>query len=149
MLTDKDFLTARLAELGGSGAHIAEHSASADLASFRLRHGIDSGDLPPAVRTLVGGDITIDRQETWRREGDGDYRGEVTVTVPGMPGELRGQQRLHDSGAGSVLAVDGELRVPIPLVGGKVEETVAGHLRDLLDRERTFTRRRLDSGPSA
>lgn len=140
-VVDREYLSKRLTELGGNDPAIVRHTASEDSASFALRHGIDGADLPPAVRTIVGGDLTIDREESWRRRPDGGYTGEVVVGVAGMPGELRGEQTLRDSGTGSVLTVAGNVSVPVPFVGGKVEETIGHHLRSLLDAEHEFTLR--------
>ena len=36
------------------------------------------------------------------------------------------------------------MRIPIPLVGGKIEETVADQIRKLLDSEQAFTETWLD-----
>lgn len=137
-LVDPEYLRERLAVLGGRGATLADHRADGDGVSYRLRHGVASEDLPPAVRTLLGGDLTIDRVETWRPDGDG-YSGTVRVALPGMPGELAGTMRLTAVGDGTEHVIDGSLRVPIPLVGGMIEESVAGRLTTLLDKEAAFT----------
>jgi len=138
-LVDPAFLRARLAELGGTGAALHDHRVEPDgRVSYRLRHGVEARNLPPAVRTLLGGDLTIDRAETWRPEPGGSYSGTVKVTIPGMPGDLGGKVRLTDTQDGSTQLLDGEVRIPIPLVGGKIEETVAGQISQLLDSEHNF-----------
>lgn len=142
-LVDADYLRARLARLGGTGAQLAEHSVRPDGAEFRLRHGVQAKDLPPAVRTLLGGDLTIDRVEKWRSDPAGGYTATTKVTIPNMPGELGGTMRLTGDD-GSDLVLDGSVRVPIPLVGGKIEETVAAQITKLLDSERDFTEEWLD-----
>lgn len=139
-LIDPGYLTERLAALGGPGASLVEHAPTGDEVRYRLRHGVASGDLPAPIRTLLGGDLTIDRAETWRPDGDDGYAGTVKVTIPGMPGDLSGTMRLTatDDG-GSEHLVDGTVRVPIPLVGGRVEESVVDQLSRLLDAEDRFT----------
>lgn len=145
-LVDPAFLTARLAELGGRGAALGDHRVEPDgKVSYRLRHGVEAKNLPPAVRTLLGGDLTIDRTETWRPDPAGGYAGTVTVTIPGMPGDLGGRSRLTDTDSGSTLALIGEVRIPIPLVGGRIEETVAEQISKLLDSEHVFAEKWLDT----
>jgi len=145
-LVDPAFLRARLAELGGPGAALHDHRVEPDgRVSYRLRHGVEAKNLPSAVRTLLGGDLTIDRAETWRPEPGAGYSGTVKVTIPGMPGDLGGKVRLTDTDDGSTLLLDGEVRIPIPLVGGKIEETVAGQISQLLGSEHAFAEKWLAS----
>ncbi len=145
-LVDPTFLAARLAELGGKGAALADYRGEPDdRVSYRLRHGVEAKNLPPAVRTILGGDLTVDRAETWRPDPAGGYAGTVTVTIPGMPGDLGGAVRLTDTDGGSTLVLDGSVRIPIPLVGGRIEETVADQISRLLDSEHDFAEKWLDT----
>jgi Protein of unknown function (DUF2505) len=144
-LVDPAFLDARLARLGGTHARLVEHRVESDgRATVKLRHGVAGGSLPPAVRTLLGGDLMIDRVETWRPDPNGGYSGTVSVTIPAMPGELGGTHRLTDSGTGSDLVVDGSVGIPIPFVGAKIEETVVDQITKLLDAEHAFAEEWLD-----
>lgn len=139
-LVDPDYLADRLAVLGGQGAELVEHEAGPDGAEYRVKHGVAAKDLPGVVRSLLGGDLTIDRRETWRPDGAGRYTGTILVTIPGMPGELTGEHRLTAVEAGDTeRVIIGTVKVPIPLVGGKVEESVGGQIRQLLDAEHAFT----------
>jgi hypothetical protein len=138
-LVDENYLNERLAVLGGTGAAVLRHDKSDEQASFKLRHGVEGRNLPSAVRTVLGGDLTIERHETWQALGDG-YTGTVKVTIPGVPGELAGTMALTgDDATGTEHLIDGVVRIPIPFVGGKVEESIVGQLRDLLDAEHRFT----------
>lgn len=145
-LVDPAYLNERLKVLGGRTASLAEHRVDADSgATIKLRHGVAAENLPPAVRMLLGGDLMIDRAETWRPDGSGGYTGTVSVTIAAMPGELGGTQRLTDTGTqGSELVLDGSVSIPLPFVGGKIEETVAGQIAALLDSEHAFTEKWLE-----
>jgi uncharacterized protein DUF2505 len=139
-LVDEAYLKQRLAVLGGQNPELVEHTVDSGGATIRLRHGVAAESLPQAVRVLLGGDLRIDRAETWRADPAGGYSGTVAVTIPSMPGQLGGTQRLRDTGdQGSELIVDGSVEIPIPFVGGRIEETVAGQIGSLLDSEHTFT----------
>jgi len=141
-LIDPAYLNARLAVLGGKDAELLGHRTTGDQVEIHLKHGVEGRDLPSAVRTLLGGDLTIDRVETWRPNGSGSYDGTVKVTIPGMPGELTGRMTLADrTPEGSERTIDGSVRIPIPLVGGKVEESVSGQISKLLDAETEFTQK--------
>ena len=145
-LVDPVFLKARLAELGGRGAALAEHGTTPDGGvSYRLRHGVAAENLPPAVRTILGGDLTVERAETWRPNPGGGYSGTTRVTIPNMPGDLGGTMRLTDTENGSTLVLDGQVSVAIPLFGGKIEETVADQISRLLDTEHAFAEKWLET----
>lgn len=139
-LVDPAYLRDRLAVLGGNNARLVDLSTSGDGVDLQLRHGVAASDLPPAVRTLLGGDLSVDRKETWRPTDDGGYTGTVRVTIPSMPGDLSGRQTLRDHpDGGSEHVIDGEVKIPLPLVGGKIEQSVAEQISRLLDAEHRFT----------
>ena len=82
-------------------------------------HGI-----PSFARKFVGDEINIVQQEYWSSPTDG----EITVTIPGKPGEMKGTARLAEAGGVTTETVDLTVKVNIPLVGGKLE----GLISDLL-----------------
>jgi hypothetical protein len=139
-LVDPDFLRARLAEIGGPGADLLEHTADGKGAQYRLRHGLDAKDLPSVVRRVMSGDITIERTERWTRE-DGAYLGEVQVAIPSTPASAAGVMRLRDlPDGGSELHVRADVTVSVPLIGGKIEGVVGERVQKLLAAESAFTR---------
>ncbi|HEX4225720.1 MAG TPA: DUF2505 domain-containing protein [Pseudonocardiaceae bacterium] len=139
-VVDAEYLNQRLAAIGGKNAALFDYQQSPDATSYRLRHGVAAQDLPAALRPLLGGDLKIDRVESWHAESNGAFAGTVRVTIPGMPGDLTGSMKLTDvQGGGSEVLVTGAVSIPIPLFGGKVEEAVADQLGKLLDAEQKFT----------
>jgi hypothetical protein len=138
-VSSRPFLLARLAELGGEHSSLESYEEDGGMVRHHSRHGIPADVLPQAVRTLAAGSLTVDRRESWR-PGDGDYRGEVTIAIPGVPGELGGTQRIVAAGSGSELIAAGSVHVPVPLLGGRIEESVIGYITELLDAESEFTR---------
>lgn len=138
-LIDPTFLTRRLEVLGGDHAELAEHHQSGDRVRYRLRQGVPAESLPPALRALLGGNLMVDRTETWQPDVTGGYSGTVRVTIEAVPGELGGTVRLIESSTGgSERTVNGSVTIPIPLIGGKIEESVVERIRQLLDDEDKF-----------
>jgi hypothetical protein len=136
VLVDPEYLRARLKEIGGREAALLEHEAADGSAKYHIRHSLDARHLPSAVRAALGGDLTIDRVEQWR-----GHTGTAQVTVPKTPAKLTADLALTDSGDGSELTMQGTVTVSIPLVGGKIEETIVRYVCELLDSERDFTER--------
>jgi len=80
--------------------------------------------IPSFAKKFVGDEIEIVQTETW---GSAD-RADVTVTIPGKPGDMTGSAVLPESGGRTTEKVDLTVKVGIPLVGGKLE----GLIGDLL-----------------
>jgi Protein of unknown function (DUF2505) len=139
-MVDPDYLRARLERIGGARASLLEHSADVGGARYRLRHGLDAKDLPSVVRTVLPGDITIERNERWTRQDSGRYLGEFDVAIPGAPGSAGGAMRLRDlPDGGSELSVRADVRIAVPLIGGKIEGVVGEQVQGLLAAEAAFT----------
>ncbi len=140
-LVDGDYLQARLAELGGKDPALVERSVDDSGARVVLRHSVAVEFLPSVIKRFTGGDLVLDRVETWAPEEAGGYRGTFEVTVRGLPGKLTGTQSLHDVEGGSESTVEGSAEVPVPFVAGRIESIVNEQVGGLLDGEDEFTHR--------
>lgn len=143
-LIDIDYLTDRLAEIGGSNAALLQHVAIEDGARFQVRQGVHADALPSVARTVVGDDLKIDRSESWRREEDGHYTGEIAAEIAGAPCSITGSMWLRDLAepAGSAVSefvVSGSVRVNVPFLGGKLEDLIVDQVQKLLSEEENFT----------
>jgi hypothetical protein len=97
----------------------------------RLEQAHSSDRIPSFAQRLVGSEIRFVQDETWSSPG----RADIAVTIPGKPGEVTGATTLTQSGDTVVQQVDLAVRVNLPLVGGKVEDLVAGFLGKAYDAE--------------
>jgi hypothetical protein len=141
VLVDADHLEARLRELGGKDPALLERTVDDSGARLKLRHSVGVEFLPSVMRRFTGGDLVLDRVETWTPQSAGGYRGTFEVTVRGLPGKITGRQSLHDVEGGSESSVEGDVDVPVPFVAGKIEAVVNEQVGALLDAEDEFTRR--------
>lgn len=138
-LVDRAFLEERLRVLGGKGAALVDHAVSGDEVAFRLRQGLDAERLPGPVRAIHKGDLVVEREERWRPDGDA-FAATGRATISGMPGEITSRTRVGDlPNGGSELVVTADVRVAIPLVGGKLESLIATQVGKLLTAESEFT----------
>jgi hypothetical protein len=84
--------------------------------------------LPGVVTKLVPGELKILHSETWRPVGDRQVRGQVSVSAPAGLGSGRAEAWLAPAGNGSQLRFAVTVQVKIPLVGGKLENTIGAGL---------------------
>ena len=75
---------------------------------------------------LVGDEINIVQEEVWTSPTNAS----LEVTIPGKPGEMKGSIAIAPSPSGTVETVKVEVKVNIPLIGGKIE----GFIADILVR---------------
>lgn len=92
--------------------------------------------IPSFAQKFVGDTINIVQTESWSSATHGD----ITVAIPGKPGEMKGTAVVEESGSGTVETVDLTVKVNIPLVGGKLEGLIAGLLEKALVAENTVGR---------
>lgn len=137
-LVDRAFLEERLRSMGGKDAAIIEHTGSGDDVSIRLRQGVDASKLPGAVRAILKGDLVVERTERWTLDG-GTHTATGSAAISGVPGEITSRSRVEPAGNGSALATTAEVKVTIPLVGGKLEGVIAEQVGKLLAAESEFT----------
>lgn len=137
-LVDRVFLEARLAALGGKGAAVVEYTGSGDEVSYRLRQGLDAERLPGAVRAILKGDLVVERAERWTLDG-GTHAATGSATISGVPGEIKNRSRVEAAGDGCALVITAEVKVSIPLIGGKFESVIAEQVGKLLAAESEFT----------
>jgi hypothetical protein len=87
-----------------------------------------SAELPGVARKFLGDHYTIRQEETWAEPDEGA----LDVTIPGTPGMVGGVVALEADGDGTLQTVDADIKVGIPLIGGKVEKLIGQVLGNLL-----------------
>ncbi|WP_137873657.1 DUF2505 domain-containing protein [Rhodococcus sp. Q] len=138
-LTDERYWRDRIAEVGGDNARLDRIEVGDGTVSVEMTQSIPAEHLPAVVTKIRPGDLEIVRTEAWQ-ELDGERAtGTVTARVTGLPGELTGTVTLSPAGTGSTVALDGEVRVPLPLIGGKVEAVIADRIAEIFEHEDAFT----------
>jgi hypothetical protein len=90
-----------------------------------------SKGIPQFAKKFVGDEIRIVQRETWKDSSSAS----LVVEIPGKPGALNGGIALAGNGTGTVETVSGDLKVKIPMVGGKLEAMISDLLSAALTSE--------------
>jgi hypothetical protein len=136
---DRSFVQARLEASGGLNPEVVSLDASDDGGlDIITRQGIPASVLPSIVSSFISGDLSTQRTESWRAAADG-YTADLTVTIHGAPASLKGTITLISEGDGSLLTVNADAHVPIPMFGGRIEKVIVEQVTDLFDQEEKFT----------
>lgn len=87
--------------------------------------------IPSFAQKLVGDTVEIVQEETWTAPDAAGF----AMEIPGKPGHLRGQISLRPTATGCDEVFSGDLKVNIPLVGGKLEGVIGDLLKKALTAE--------------
>jgi hypothetical protein len=98
--------------------------------------------IPSYAQKFIGDRIAITQRETWRDAGSAD----LDITVPGKPARMTGTLTLEADGDETVETLAGELKVSVPLIGGRIEELMGDVVRLALDAEYAVGQRWLAEG---
>jgi hypothetical protein len=115
--------------------HVLRHEVSVQGAGAGMTVVVDQTQpaqgVPSFAKKFVGDEIRIVQRETWRDATHAD----LDIEIPGKPGTMRGDIILAGDGTHTVETVTGDIRVKLPLVGGKIEEMVGDIFRSALRAE--------------
>jgi hypothetical protein len=114
-------------------SHRVAVSSSTPPASVEVTQRLDTSEAPGAARKVIGDSVETVQHEEWTSAD----AAKLDISIPGKPGHLRGRITLVDNGDGtSTERFDAEVKVNIPLVGGKLEGLIGKILGSGLRRER-------------
>jgi uncharacterized protein DUF2505 len=137
---DKRYWLDRLAQSGADRVSLdSMTSDAAGAVDVITTQTLQADKLPAIVTQFHHGDLSFVREEAWTPVVDGRSTAVVKGSIPGAPASLSGSAVLSRAGAGSRLEFTATVEVRIPLVGGKVENFIGGHLVELLTAEQHFT----------
>lgn len=122
MLSDPDAVTARYEGMGHREIEIRECDSDGESLHIVSSRAVDV-DLPGFAKKVLSPTNTMVQTDDWRAEGDG-WSGSFDVDVAGAPVQMRGTMSLTPDGDKTVHEVTIEMKVTVPLVGGKISDWV-------------------------
>lgn len=117
----------RVAEEAGATSWDVQVTETPDGVRSLVESTAPTSGLPGFAKSVIGSQMSIRQEEVYRGQ-----QGTLTVTLPGKPGSLNGQITLTEDGAATVQTVTAEVKVSIPLVGGRIEKLIGQVMGNLL-----------------
>ena len=78
------------------------------------------------AQKFAGPTVTVVEETAWGpADASGTRTGRTSMTIPGQPVTMKGTVELAAGGPGTVAELTGELKVAIPLLGKKLEQSTA------------------------
>jgi hypothetical protein len=125
-LIDRDFIMEKYTSLGHTDIEITE-LAPTDAGGHRVatQREVEAAGVPDFVKKVVGERQTIVQSEEWSGPGDDGSRTSTwTVVTKGTPATVTGTSILRPDSDGTTISIVGEIKVAVPLIGGKIEGSV-------------------------
>jgi hypothetical protein len=118
MMTDQKYLDEVCVASGSLSYHV-----SVERSTTKTSRTLPA---PDSAARFTGPELTVNEEVAWGDpSSNGSRNATVTMTVLGQPITFRGKVQLSPGGRGSVVDVTGELKVAIPFLGKKFEESAA------------------------
>lgn len=124
MLTDRAFRDDVCRATGATQYDVdvaADHSGG----TISVRRVIEAR-VSEAAKRFVGETVTIVQSEQWGpAAADGSRSADLRLDVEGQPAKMTGTHALIGQGASTLFEVAADLKVSIPLLGGRIEKEIA------------------------
>ena len=127
ILHDPDFREQVAREAGASEVSVDVSTAADGTAVATVDTAQPTTGMPSLATKFLGRELRIHQEERWASATDGT----LVVEIPGQPGRVDGTVTLAESGGVTTQTVDAQIKVSIPLLGGKIEKligSVLGHV---------------------
>ena len=141
MLSDEDFLRAKLADRGDTAVEVLECGPGPD--GFRIvTRRMVALEVPGFAKRFLRPTNTVTQTDAWSDpDGDGSRTGTWQVAASGVPVTMTGTMTLAGGPGRSVEDIDGEVSSPVPLVGGRLAALVGRTAAENLAAEHAFAHR--------
>jgi len=127
MFSDRAYFERKYQELGYRNVEVLEHSVDARKFRIKVRYTApNSAPLPDFAKKFLGETNTVVQSDTWDLE---KKTGRLEAEIKGVPVKVSADMKLADEGAGSANTLKWNLSCGIPLIGGKLEQVVAGDIQ--------------------
>jgi carbon monoxide dehydrogenase subunit G len=132
MLADPEFRRQACAAMGVISADVQLEAANGGF-TLVIDQLQNTRDLPSFARAFAGDSTQAIQREVWRSRSEGS----LSIESPGKPTSASGTIRLESAGSGTTEVVELEIKVKVPLIGGRLEKLIAEKVAAGMDVEHT------------
>ena len=143
LMSDPDFCKRKYVDAGATDIQI-DSDQRADGPTLVSKRKV-TVDLPGFAKKVMQPTNTVQQTDEWAPADDGSRVCRYKVEVQGVPSRIDGTVTLTPDGGGTRQDVQAEVKVSIPLLGGKLEKFAVENGVKALDHEAEFTAKELSS----
>jgi hypothetical protein len=122
LITDPDFMTRKYSAIGSTNVAVDRSDEDAGGCELVMRRTVTL-DLPGFAKRVMKPSNTAVQTENWAAaDANGARVCAYHVEIQGMPSKVTGTVTLSAEGTGTKQDIEADVKVSIPLVGGKLEK---------------------------
>ena len=121
----EDYWLDRIAAFGGAKRLRSLQVEPDGTVTSTVAEDLGHNSLNGLLAKLYRGDLEVVSTEQWRSTTRDRVEGDISVTVMGAPGSGHGAAVLTPGRKGSRLTMSGIIEFNVPLIGGRIESSVA------------------------
>ena len=127
MFSDRVYFERKYKELGFANVEVLEHVADGRRFRIKVRYAARSdAPIPEFAKRFLGDTNVVTQTDSWDLE---KKTGRLEAEIRGVPVKASAEMTLKDDGAGATNALKWNVTCGIPLIGGKLEQVVAGDIQ--------------------
>jgi uncharacterized protein YndB with AHSA1/START domain len=130
MLADPEFRQASATAMGVISADVTI-TGSGEGMSVVIDQVQPTAGVPGFAKKFAGETTRAVQREEW----DSPQGGTISIETPGKPTSIKGTLSLRESGGRTTETLDVEVKVKVPLIGGKLESLMAELVAAGMDKE--------------
>jgi hypothetical protein len=132
---EEAFWRDRLANVGTPADTLDDFVVGDDSVTVTVTQQIPDEDIPDLARKVIPGKLVIVRTTVFTDFDGESYKGTSKAEAAGGLGRIESATEASGDSGVAVEAVDGQIRVSVPLLGGKLEKLVVTQLNRFFDAE--------------
>ena len=135
MFSDPKSHIAKFEGMGHIGVTVLEKKKTKKNLHLQITREVEIDGVPGFARKFVKPQNTVVSVDDWNDFGDGTYGGTFTIDTQGVPMSVEGKTLLEANGDETNYTVTIELKVNVPLIGGKLADFGKGIVSAQLEDE--------------
>lgn len=136
MLSTQDYWRSKYESLGATNLSFDQFDASDSAVTMTCQREVPA-DLPGFAKKIIGETNHVTQTERWTRAGD-SAQAEITIQVKNVPGGTTGRMEIKPAAGGTVWDADLDIKISLPLVGGKLEGVMLDETTSNFRQEKVF-----------
>ena len=134
MLTSSEWAELKAQRLKDGTQLVRREEAPDGGVLFEVTRELPAG-VPGFLERFLPRDGRVRQTDVWGPARDGERHGTWSVDLPGAPAKLGGTMRLEPLGTGSRYTIEGDVKVGVPVIGGKAESFIGDMVVKLAGKE--------------
>jgi len=122
MFTDPDYFMHKYEAQGATDIAMVDQSSNGDTFSITVRRTEKvSIQVPSFAKKFVGETTVVTQTDTWNAA---TKSGNLNIELQGAPADINATMQLSDAGGKTINTIDWNIKVSVPLAGGKLEKLI-------------------------